>query len=44
MVGLKLEEVYQAFEDGDCAGTGLIEQLQPLLARGRGSWMTEGCL
>jgi hypothetical protein len=44
MVGLTADEVYQAFDNGDCTGAGLIQQLEPLLARDRGSWMTEGCL
>jgi hypothetical protein len=35
MVGLELEEVFQAFDDGECTGYGLIEQLEPLLARNR---------
>jgi hypothetical protein len=44
LVGLEAMEVYQAFDRGECTGRGLIQQLEPLLARGGGSWMTEGCL
>jgi hypothetical protein len=40
LVGLDVDRVYEAYEDGDYTGSGLIEQLEPLLARGRGCWMT----
>jgi hypothetical protein len=48
MVGLTAEKVYLVFDDacdsGEHVGDRLIEELEPLLARGSGSWMTEGCL
>jgi len=47
LVGLEGDEVTQIFDDasdsGEHVGERLVERLDPLLARGRGAWMTEGC-
>jgi hypothetical protein len=40
IVGLEVKDLYEVFDKGG----RLIEHLEPLLARGCGSWMTEGCL
>lgn len=43
LVGLDFEEVHEAFDDNGGTGDKLIEELEPLLADGHGSWMTEEC-
>jgi hypothetical protein len=43
LVGLEGERVFEFFGDADFTCDGLVEQLEPLLARDCGSWMTKAC-
>lgn len=47
LVGLKGDVVIRIFDDaydnGEHMGDRLVEELDPLLTRGLGAWMIEGC-
>jgi hypothetical protein len=44
LVGLEVDRVYEGYEDGDFTACGLLERMEPLLAQGHGTWMTEAGL